>query len=120
MPGCYARIYCRIANGFKGWGLSAGALQEPKDRAGRQKFLRGPLQPHGGEAAAEPGAGVEAEPVRPDFRRVQRRVAVHDHFLERRLMAEKLVLDPQQVFLDLRVQRNAGPDAAMYEEIISD
>ena len=69
------------------------------------------LDPQGREDARPVGAGVKANPVRPDLDRLRDRMAMHDDRLMPQLRLQEFPPDPAQVMPGLGIDRNARPQA---------
>src|SRR6185437_5093237 len=85
--------------------------------SGAQEAERVAFQHDAGEPPAEHRAGVDADAVRLHRRVRGGRVAMHHDEAERRLVCEKGLADGQQILPLLLLQRHAGADAGVDEQI---
>src|SRR4051812_45027184 len=77
---------------------------------------------HACEGTAAPRIRIHPDPVRPDLRRLDRRVAMHHHGPRRlgqhlALPGEERLANPNQVVRPLLRERNARSDPGMHEQI---
>ena len=73
-----------------------------------------------GQTAAEIGAGVQSYAPCIAMGLLLRRVAVNDNSAQSAPVSKKLLADPEEVLFGLLLERNAGTNARMHEEIVSD
>src|SRR5690242_6227475 len=84
-----------------------------------QKGPFGAFENEGGERAAGERAGIDADAVALHIGPRGDGVAVHDDLAVLRLGLEKLVANPQQIFFDLLLERNARTNAGVNEEVVA-
>ncbi len=84
-----------------------------------RNLTRSPVEHGAGQSAGHKGAGVDVDPVGQDLRRFGRSVAVHHDLAEIGAARKKLVAYPQQVLLGLALQRHAGANTGMAQEVFS-
>ena len=77
------------------------------------------LQRHTGQLTGGEGGGVNINPVRQDFRPLDRRVPVHNDFSEIHVAAQKLTADPEQIAFVLPIERQARPHSGMTQKIFT-
>src|SRR4051812_41709400 len=84
------------------------------------ELLVAALDQQRGEHARRKRAGIDIDAVLSHLRIARRRVAVHDDLGEKPVVIEERIADPDQVARLLLVEWNAGPDAGMAEEEITE
>ncbi len=78
------------------------------------------LQPDRGEDSALVRAGVDADAIGLFVHAVRNRVAVNHHHAVIDLARQEILADPAQVLVHLILQREAGANAGMDEQIVAD
>src|SRR5579863_1582271 len=71
-----------------------------------------------GQPSRGVGAGIDIDPVGVDVGFNNRRVPMHDQFLEWMFVKKKIFADPQQIVLTLTGKSSAGPHSSMDEEVV--
>jgi hypothetical protein len=72
-----------------------------------------------GQPPSRISSGVDIDPIWSTFWLKYWRMSMNDDFLERLLVQEEILPDPEQVVIFLPAKRNAGSDAGMHKKIVA-
>src|SRR5581483_492680 len=84
----------------------------------RRSAFYAPVEASDAEPPGMEGHGIEVGPVGPQVGEMRRRVAMHNVFAVVTLVIEEAMPDPHQSLVVLRIERHAGQDARMHEEML--